>query len=516
MSSPVEFGDFQTPPLLVDAIIAHLERAGGTWIRALEPTCGTGNFIAGLLRSQLNLEEIIGLELQQTYVERAARLAQGETRCRVTIEQADAFETNFLTGLGWQTRGPVLVVGNPPWVTTATLARTNGDNRPARQNIHGLKGIEAVTGESNFDLAEAVWLRLLQNLQQVPATIALLCKRSVAHRVLSHVFRERLPVTSANIRAVDSKKWWDVSVDACLLCLNLNEKRQPASEVPVYERLDSSQPLSVLGWINGRLVTNPSQFSSLAFLDGSCPFEWRQGVKHDLASVMELQQQTDERLVNKLGETVDIEYDVLYPLLKSSDLHHGRHARPTRWVPMTQRTLGEDTTKLQQHAPAFWEYLSRHAKRFAARKSSIYRNRPPFSLFGVGPYTFSMFKVAVSGMHPNPVFRLVPPWQQRPVLFDDTCYFLPCDSPQLAAVLVVLLNDERVLAFIKAQTMQKGKRPVTKKVLKRIDLDALFERFDRTELKKKAVAALEQLSGSLRGELSTGWEPEETWRLSKV
>ena len=45
-----ELGDFQTPPSLVAAVLTSLASDGKKWSRVLEPTCGRGNFIEGLLK----------------------------------------------------------------------------------------------------------------------------------------------------------------------------------------------------------------------------------------------------------------------------------------------------------------------------------------------------------------------------------------------------------------------------------------------------------------------------------
>ena len=49
-------------------------------------------------------------------------------------------------------------------------------------------------------------------------------------------------------------------------------------------------------------------------------------------------------------------------------------------------------------APRLWSYLQAHAGSFTNRKSSIYRGQPPFALFGIGPYSFAPFKVAIGGL----------------------------------------------------------------------------------------------------------------------
>ena len=69
---------------------------------------------------------------------------------------------------------------------------------------------------------------------------------------------------------------------------------------------------------------------------------------------------------------------------------------------------GDDTgAALATSAEAAWAYLRAHSEAFARRKSSVYRGRPEFAMFGVGPYSFSAWKVAVSGLHKAPVFHVV-------------------------------------------------------------------------------------------------------------
>lgn len=70
-----------------------------------------------------------------------------------------------------------------------------------------------------------------------------------------------------------------------------------------------------------------------------------------------------------------------------------------------QRALGEDTSTLSSTAPALWAYLNAHSDVLDRRKSSIYRGRPRFSVFGIGRYSFAPWKVAVSGLHKAAAFN---------------------------------------------------------------------------------------------------------------
>ena len=56
-----ELGDFQTPPGLAAAVIECVGPIGRKWSRVLEPTCGQGRFIGGLLEHAFPPKEILAV-----------------------------------------------------------------------------------------------------------------------------------------------------------------------------------------------------------------------------------------------------------------------------------------------------------------------------------------------------------------------------------------------------------------------------------------------------------------------
>ena len=164
----------------------------------------------------------------------------------------------------------------------------------------------------------------------------------------------------------------------------------------------------------------------------------------------------------------------MFPLLKCSDLANGR-IEPERFVVVTQRRVGEDTSVIAKTAPRTWRYLHSHSELFDARKSSIYSSRVPFALFGIGDYSFAPWKVAVSGLHRTPRFALVGPVDGKPVLFDDTCYFLPFGDEHEARVVAEILNSEECKEFLASLTFTDSKRPITVELLQRLNIRALAE-----------------------------------------
>jgi hypothetical protein len=407
---------------------------------------------------------------------------------RIKIHNADIFRLN-LSELPWSESGPLLVVGNPPWVTNSELGGLDSGNLPPKSNFKGRSGFEAKTGESNFDIAEYIWIKLIKELAWARPTIALLCKTTVARNILSYAESVGLPISSPEIYLINAKKWFDAAVDACLFRVDVGGDK-PCYRASLYSDLDAETPQGVLGIANGALVSNCEAYERLSFLDGESPIVWRQGVKHDAGTVMELSAEENGVLRNRLGEIVSVESEHTFPLLKSSDLN-GSDNPPARYqVLMTQRQLGEDTSQLRVAAPRLWNYLCAHEEVFRARKSSIYEGRPPFSMFGVGSYSFADYKIAVSGLYKTIRFRVVGPREGRPVMLDDTCYFVPCDSAEQAAILAAILNENSCLSFVNSLIFLDSKRPLTKKLLQRLDLSALLRRLDRRSI---SLAANERL-----------------------
>jgi hypothetical protein len=490
-----QFGDFQTPPGLVAAVLDSPALKGGAWTRLLEPTCGRGHFIAGAIAKLPDLAEVVGIELQPQHHQAALAALGDAPGPAVQLHLGSVFDVNLGRELDWGGTGPLLVLGNPPWVTSAELGALGGDNVPLKQNFKALRGLEAITGSANFDLAETILLKVVGELAHERPTVAMLCKTAVAREVIRHAHAAGLPIAGASVRRIDAKAWFKAGVDACLFVLHVNpDASRWDFQTPVYPALDASEPTSVFGMVEGRFVADVPRYRATSFADGESPLTWRQGLKHDAVAVMELKRGADGALVNKRGELVDVEAEFVFPLMKSATIYGDRH--DPRFVLVTQRTLREDTRRLAEVAPRLWAYLERHQSSFAARKSAIYRNQPPFAMFGIGDYAFAPYKVAVSGLYKAPRFRVLGPVDGRPVMVDDTCYFVPCASAEQAALVGALLNHPTCTDLIGALVFWDAMRPITKKLLQRLDLAALASRLDPPALLAPVNAALDRLGAA--------------------
>ena len=467
----IEFGDFQTPQILADEICALLRERQINPEVILEPTCGVGSFLVAAAKF-FPRAKLFGWDINSEYVEQAnTTLNQIGAMERSIVSAKDFFKHDWESELA-AFKNELLILGNLPWVTNATVASLNGTNIPAKQNFQNFRGIEARTGKSNFDISEWMLIQLVKSLRGKPATIAMLCKTATARKLLRFAWQNDGRISKASLHRIDAKKFFNASVDACLLLIQTSESG--LAEAEVFENLQAQTPSKILGLAGQDLVSDIRTYRKLQCLEGLSPYQWRSGVKHDCSSVMELWRDDRNLFRNKLDEEFELESDFLFPLLKCSDLANGR-TEPNRFVLVTQMRVGQDTSDILTKAPRTWNYLDSHRKLFDARKSSIYSSRIPFALFGIGDYSFAPWKVAVSGLHKTPRFIFIEPFENKPVLFDDTCYFLPFQNEGEAKVVAEILNSKPCLQFISSLLFEDSKRPITVELLERLNFHAIAE-----------------------------------------
>lgn len=473
-----EYGDFQTPASLAAHVCALLAKRGIRAKSLLEPTCGFGALLfAGL--DQFDLDQAVGADINETYIKWArAALMQRAERPNVILTTADFFATDWEAMIR-ELPEPVLVIGNPPWVTNAHLSSLGSQNLPVKSNFQRQSGMDAITGKANFDISEWMLLRLLDALNGRRGTLAMLCKSSVARKALHQTWKSGYGVSDAAIHEIDAATHFDASVDAVLLILDF-EPGGRTTEAPVYSDLNATEPRAAVGFEGNSLVADIRGYARWKHLAGNSPLKWRSGIKHDCSKVMELRRETGFYR-NGFDELLRMEDTHLDPLLKSSDLANGR-ADHGRWVIVTQKFVGENTAELRQRAPKTWEYLMRHADILGKRGSSIYRDRPAFSIFGVGEYSFAPWKVAISGFYKQLSFRTVGPIEEKPTMLDDTAYFLPCETNEQAVYLASLLNSAPAQSFYNAFIFWDAKRPITAELLRRLDLRLLARELGSEEV----------------------------------
>lgn len=467
VSRHVEFGDFQTPSSLASAVCDLLATRGVSPKTILEPTCGEGNFLLAAL-DRFPSAHGVGAEVHPPYVAKlSVALAERGLGSRCEVRIADFFAVDWRSRLR-ELSDPVLVIGNPPWVTSAKLGALASANVPEKSNLHGFTGLDARTGKSNFDISEWMLIRLLEALAGRQVCMAVLVKTAVARKVLAYAWKSGFNVDNAEIRSINSAHYFGAAVDACLLLVQTSAVGSQTL-CRVFASLNAEQPSHEMGWRDGQLIANLPTYDRLKHLVAVTPTPWRSGVKHDCSRVIELRKEAS-LYRNGLGERVELEDDYLYPMLKSSDLANGHSSQTEKWMLVPQRALGQNPELIRKTAPKTWAYLERHGESLDRRASSIYRNRPRFSVFGIGAYTFSPWKVAISGFYKRLRFSVVGSFDGKPIVLDDTVYFLACQSEEEANSYSTLLNSQMANDFFSAFVFWDAKRPITVDLLRRLDL----------------------------------------------
>ena len=477
----IEFGDFQTPYELAAQICGRLLKMGVRPDAVIEPTCGAGSFALAAASAFPAAREIYGFDVNKSHIDALRlKLSGHPDAAKIRLETADFFDADWRSIIGAM-RGNLLVLGNFPWVTNSAMGSLGGKNLPKKSSFLKLKGFEAISGKANFDISEWMLLEALGWLSGRGGVVAMLVKTSVARKTLSHAQRLGIPVARASIAGIDAKKHFGVDVDAGLLVIRVDPQAAASDDYEIFNDLDDFQGRMV-GRRFGMAIADLDLFSRHAFLYGESLQKWRSGVKHDAARVMEFTRR-EGGCENGLGEIVDLEPTYLFPLLKGSDIGGGKGWRE-RFVLATQRFVGEDTAPIKERAPKTWEYLQRHGALLDSRRSAIYKRNPRFSIFGVGEYTFKPWHIAICALYKRLGFRLVPPIEGRPVLFDDTVCFLSFDSESDARRTFGALSSQTAADFLSSMIFWDEKRPIKTGILNAFDWTRLIGADDAEAFKR--------------------------------
>ena len=468
----IEYGDFQTPVELAESICHQLLKLNVSPDVIVEPTCGVGNFINAASALFPSANKIIGIEINAQYLQEVKKKKQCLQDYRIDLQHADFFQFDWQSYLNCLD-GEILVLGNFPWVTNSQQGSIGSDNLPKKNNFQNFNGLDAITGKSNFDISEWMLIQVVQWLQGRNTSLAMLCKTSVSRKLLNYLHSHNLNLAYSATYKIDAQKYFGAAVDACLLFCKF-DRNSKNYFCDVFNGLEKSE-YKRIGYRNNILIRDIASFDKLSGLyNNNTGIKWRSGIKHDCSSVMEFRKIGDI-FVNGLGESIDIEETYLFPLLKGSDVAQNRIEVASRYVLVTQKFVGEPTEHIKNLAPKTWDYLEAHAQYLDNRKSKIYEKNPVFSIFGVGKYTFTSWKIAICGLYKKLEFRLIGKLDDKPTVFDDTVYFLSFNDEQIARKTFELLTSLSVATFYSSLIFWDEKRPIKSSILNRLNLTALLE-----------------------------------------
>lgn len=473
-----DYGDWQTSYGFAKSVCLYLKSRGIAPDIIVEPTCGIGNFIAAAIDVFDSVKKVYGVEIFKGYIEQTEKkLQEYQNSNRIVsynLYNTNVFSFDFGEIVSENQNQNILVLGNPPWVTNSDLGKNGGGNLPVKWNINKNKGIEAITGKGNFDIAESICNLIIDAFSHHHNThMALLVKNSVIKNIIHRQYFHPRRIQDIRQLCFDAKKEFNVSVAASLLDCHIGDNCQ--KKCSLYD-FYTKQISHTFGWVNEAFVSNVQDYGQTYFLDGQSPLIWRSGIKHDCSKVMELSL-NGSIYSNGLKEIVDVDDCTVFPLLKSSDIRKGMK-EIRKYLVLPQTNISENTSILKEKAPKTYSYLLSHATYLDGRKSIIYKNKPRFSVFGLGNYSFAPYKVVISALYSEITFSLVEPIAGKPVMVDDTCYLLGFEKLEYAKLTLFILQSEPLKRFMRNICFMDAKRVVSRDLLMRINLHLLSKTVD--------------------------------------
>ena len=462
--SETELKNYQTPLFFTDMICEYLKNdLNISPDIIIEPTCGIGNFLKSTSKFFPNKFQY-GIDIDKTKLD---KIDKQIPNCKLINEDIFSLKFNKI-----EKDKSYLIIGNPPWIKNEKISKVYTKKNP---NYNNSNSKSKLTSDNEYlDISESIILKMINTFKNTQSTIAVLCKTTVSRNIFLKLIKNNVKYSLIKQINLNSKKIFNINVDSCLLIIqfcskNLNETACKVSDI--------SNPNKILYEIIPPTKNNSNNNYQI---DGTFPLEWKQGVKHDCAKIMELTCH-NHKLINKKGNEVFIETTFLYPLIKSGDLKKPIINTTSKYIIITQKNIKQNTRHIQSKAPKTWAYLTDNQKYFDDRKSAIYKNTPKFSI-GIDESSFKKYKIAISGFGKNPNFSLI--YNKKPIMVSDTCYYISLDNYDSAYITLLILNSELVKKFLKKIAVIKSKRPFTKKILKRIDIGKCLNILSLNDLKK--------------------------------
>ena len=314
-----EYGDYQTPSTFSDEICTYICKHFQLNPDIIfEPSFGIGNFIKSANSSFCNIKKIFGVEINTDYFNIANKNyfnKINDVEKYFYNEDILRFDFNKIKSK-INKKDNLLILGNPPWVTNTKLSELNSANLPQKSNFKKNNGLDAITGKGNFDITEYIIIMLLSNFQDCNTTMAMLCKSSVAQNIVRDSQKLNLKIKSIKMMEFNAKKVFDIACDAVLLYIETGEKCSRTCEI---YSLSTNTRIKTIGWHNNKFISNLENYKKYIQFDGTCPFVWRQGLKHDCSKIFELTYKNN-KYYNGNNDSISIENEYIYPLFKSSDL----------------------------------------------------------------------------------------------------------------------------------------------------------------------------------------------------
>jgi hypothetical protein len=426
----------------------------------LDPTCGDGAFLRAAVRRRraAGMRDLLaglrGIDIDPAAVHTARAALRELAGAEPHIEVGNALDAAA------QAR---FVVGNPPWVRWSALPPAYA----ARVKALGAVGRDRWVGGIEPDVATVITQHAVRSLLAPGGTLAFVITGSVFSTEASDGFRRFDGAKVVLVEDYAALKPFAEATHPTLLVL----RRDAPTTYPVpyaIHRRDGVERLlaaPVPGTDSGPwLKGTRAQHATWRRIFGPGAYRARKGVTTDLNGAFFVRAETRARsrrggtvtITNdpSLGRkalprvTAEVEAEHVFPLLRGRELHSG----PELHVLVPQRGMHGDPD-LASTAPLTHAYLERF-RGALERRSSLRRyqpGKPYWSLWNVGPYTFSRHKVVWREISGRFQAAYVGP---EVIVCDHKLYFVPCESEAEGRYLAGVLNAPTVAGAINAYAAQ--------------------------------------------------------------
>ncbi|HEY3174250.1 MAG TPA: N-6 DNA methylase [Candidatus Polarisedimenticolia bacterium] len=523
-------GEYYTPAWLVEHVLDRAGFTGRTDDALLDPMCGAGVFLTAALARMRRARPLArpgeltalvqGMDVNPLAVLMARAAYLDALKDQVGVEPI-AIPVACVDAILKEEDVPAfdVVAGNPPWVSWESLDEGYRARTRDLWMHHGLfpdGGMQVMLGRGKKDLSMLATYAAAQKYLRPRGRLVFVITQSVFKSVgggagfRRFVLGDGTPlrvigVDDFSARAVFPK----TAARAAVLTL---VKGEPTTWPVAYrswgangaapregwaEPVDRADATSA--WLTGprdridalRLVLGPSAYRARAgaYTGGANGVYWVSPVA-GTDQVVNLPE-SGKRSVPAV--TARVEPDLIYPLLRPSRL--GRfHAEPTDSILLPQdpiRRRGLDESVMAERYPLALAYLGRFRAELAARRDRgtrclIEAGAPFYSIFSVSAETLATWKVVWPRIASRLVAAAVGPREGRPVIPQETCTFIACDSEEEACYLAGLMNSSLVNEAARAFAQTGGKSFGAPHLLRQIAIP----RYDRVRASHRALSAL--------------------------
>lgn len=195
-------------------------------------------------------------------------------------------------------------------------------------------------------------------------------------------------------------------------------------------------------------------------------YKARHGVVNDLNSVflLDILNKTQDGIkIKNLGDkgkkktktiTKNIETDLIYPLIKPRDTKKWG-ITTYQYMIVPQIKAGDNNeSELRTELPQSYSFLKSFETEFGTRKSKWFYggDKPFYSLFGIGTYTFQKFKIVWCCMSYQPNFSVVSDIEdefigKKTFIPDNTIGYISVDNANEAYYICSILNSNKIKAL---------------------------------------------------------------------